>query len=239
MAKKKSAGSGQSQLPGIAPIFSKVIINDAYAEPAQHLNLLRKVASEPELLVGRRPAGYYRTDVNGTEVFEEMVAVNRLRDRLRSWREAGYPGTTRVTQALLRQWNRGDRDRKQFFCQREAAEAVIWLTEGPEDERANLPLKAPDPFRRYCCKLATGAGKTTVMAMLIAWTVINRVTSPRDPRFTDAVLVVCPNLTVKNRLQELLPSHPESTYRTMELLPETTDFAQVLSRARIQIVNWH
>jgi type III restriction enzyme len=239
LAKKKSAGSGQSQLPGIAPIFSKVIINDAYAEPAQHLNLLRKVASEPELLVGRRPAGYYRTDVNGTEVFEEMVAVNRLRDRLRSWREAGYPGTTRVTQALLRQWNRGDRDRKQFFCQREAAEAVIWLTEGPEDERANLPLKAPDPFRRYCCKLATGAGKTTVMAMLIAWTVINRVTYPRDPRFTDAVLVVCPNLTVKNRLQELLPTHPESTYRTMELLPETTDFAQVLSRARIQIVNWH
>lgn len=237
MAKKSTAG--QATLPGIAPIFSKVIINDAYTEPGQHLNLLRKVASEPEVLEGRRSSGYYRPAPDGTEVFEELVAVNRIRDRLRTWREKGYPGATRVTQNLLRQWARRDRAYPQFFCQREAAEAIIWLTEGPEDERANLPLKFHDPFLRYCCKLATGAGKTTVMAMLIAWTVINKVTYPRDPRFTDAVLVVCPNLTVRERLQELRPSHPQSTYTAMELLPETTDYGVALTRARIDIVNWH
>ncbi len=238
MAKKSTAG-GQSLLPGIAPIFSKVIINDAYTEPTQHLNLLRKVNSEPEVLQDRRPSGYYRPAADGHEEFVELVAVNRIRDRLRAWREAGYPGTTRVTLALLRQWNLRKREYPQFFCQREAVEAIIWLTEGPEHERANLPLESHDPFVRYCCKLATGAGKTTVMAMLIAWTVINRVTYPRAPRFTDAVLVVCPNLTVKERLQELRPSHPQSTYKTMELLPEATDFGQALTRARIDIVNWH
>ena len=239
MAKKSSSGT-QANLPGVAPIFSRVIINDAYAEPAQHLNLLRRVASEPEVIEGRRPSGYYRPDATGAEVFEELVAVNRLRDRLRAWREGGYVGATRVTKALLRQWNRADREnRRQFFCQREAAEAIIWLTEGPEDERTNLAIRAPDPFTRYCCKLATGAGKTTVMAMLIAWSVLNKLTNPRDPRFADAVLVVCPNLTVRERLQELRPSHPENTYKVMELLPETTDFAQMLTKARIDIVNWH
>lgn len=239
MAKKTRSGT-QSNLPGVAPIFSKVIVNDAFSEPAQHLNLLRRVASEPELIEGRRPSGYYRPDPTGAELFEELVAVNRLRDRLRAWREGGYVGATRVTQALLRQWNRAEGvERRKFFCQREAAEAIIWLTEGPESERANLSFTAPDPFTRYCCKLATGAGKTTVMAMLIAWSALNKLTNPRDPRFTDAVLVVCPNLTVRERLQELLPSHPESTYRVMELLPETTDFAQMLTKARVQIVNWH
>lgn len=239
MAKKSTSGT-QANLPGVAPIFSKVIINDAFSEPEQHLNLLRTVASEPELLEGRRPSGYYRPDPLGAETFEELVAVNRLRDRLRAWREGDYVGATRVTQALLRQWNRAEQvNRRKFFCQREAAEAIIWLTEGPEHERNNLAFPSPDPFTRYCCKLATGAGKTTVMAMLIAWTVLNRLTSPRDPRFTDAVLVVCPNLTVRERLQELRPSHPENTYKAMELLPETTDFAQMLTKARIDIVNWH
>jgi type III restriction enzyme len=239
MAKKPTAAAGQSLLPGVAPIFSKVIINDAYEEPAQHLNLLRKVASEAETIEGRRPSGYYRPAADGTETFVEMVAVNRLRDRLRAWREAGYPGVTRVTEALLRQWAKRKREYPQFFCQREAAEAIIWLTEGPEHERANLPIESHDPFLRYCCKLATGAGKTTVMAMLIAWTVINRVTYPRDPRFTDAVLVVCPNLTVRERLQELRPSHPQNTYKTMDLLPEASDYGQAVTRARIDIVNWH
>lgn len=237
MAKKPAAG--QTLLPGIAPIFSKVIINDAYAEPTRHLNLLRKFASEPEVLEGRRPSGYYRPTPDGKEVFEELVAVNRLRDRLRTWRENGYPGTTTVTRTLLRHWTRRDRMYPQFFCQREAAEAIIWLTEGPEHERTNLPLKHLDPFLRYCCKLATGAGKTTVMAMLIAWTVINKATYPKNPHFTEAVLVVCPNLTVRERLQELRPSHSQSTYKTMELLPETTDYGVALTRARVDIVNWH
>jgi type III restriction enzyme len=239
MAAKKPASGTLAALPGVAPIFSRVIINDAYTEPTQHLNLLRKVASETEILDGRRPSGYYRPDPSGAEVFEELVAVNRLRDRLRAWRIAGYPGTTRVTDALLRQWNRRDRLYPQFFCQREATEAIIWLTEGPEDERANLSFKWQDPFLRYCCKLATGAGKTTVMAMLIAWSVINKVTYPGDKRFSRAVLVVCPNLTVHSRLQELLPSHPECAYARMELLPTTTDFAQRLTDGKFQIVNWH
>jgi type III restriction enzyme len=241
MPPRSSKPSAQgAMLPGIAPIFSKVIINDAYTEPTQHLNLLRQHANEPERLEGRRPAGYFRKDATGQEVFEEMVSVNRLRDRLREWRASGYAGATHITQSLLRQWNSPDREGlRQFFCQREAAEAIIWLTEGPASQRSNLDFRAPDDFVRYCCKLATGAGKTTVMAMLIAWSALNRLYAPRDPRFTDAVLVVCPNLTVLERLQELLPSHADNTYRKMGLLPEGTDFAQTLTRARIQIVNWH
>lgn len=235
----KTRGAAPPMLPGIAPIFSKVIINDAYVEPTQHLNLLRKVASEDEVLEGRRPSGYFRADPTGAEVFRELESVNRLRDRLRVWRANGYPGVTHVTRDLLMQWRRADRPLRQFFCQIEAAEAIIWLTEGPESERANLKFDAPDPFLRLCCKLATGAGKTTVMGMLIAWTVINRVVAPRDPRFTDAVLIVCPNLTVKNRLQELRPSEPKSTYKTMGLLPEGTNFEQMLSRVKLDIINWH
>lgn len=60
-------------------------------------------------------------------------------------------------------------------------------------------------FRRYACKMATGSGKTTVMGMLAAWSILNKVNDRSDARFLDVVLIVCPNVTIKNRLRELDP----------------------------------
>ncbi|MFN7971227.1 MAG: DEAD/DEAH box helicase family protein [Acidobacteriota bacterium] len=228
------------------PLFSQIIINDAYREPERHLNLLRAAASEPELLPGRRLPGYYvggRSEAGqlvAEREWRELEAVNRIRERVGRWRSAGYPSVTPVTRSLLECWSATDRAGiNLFFCQREAAETIIWLVEAPESDRANLGVAAPDPFVRHCCKMATGSGKTTVMAMLAAWSVINKVTNRQDPRFCDAVLVVCPNLTVKERLQVLLPSHAKNEYDQMGLLPPGTDFKERLSQGKWQISNWH
>jgi type III restriction enzyme len=231
----------------VDPLFTRIVINDAYTEPAQHLNLLRRSDSEPEVLPGRRLAGYF---IGGRSSADAMVTerewrpldgVNKIRERVGRWRQAGYPGVTPVTRKLLDCWNRSDRPGVNlFFCQREAAETIIWLTEAPESDRAGLrEIAAPDPFVRYCCKMATGAGKTTVMAMLAAWSVINKVTNRQDARFSDAVLVVCPNLTVKERLQVLYPSHPKNDYDEKGLLPPETDFKERLAQGKFQVSNWH
>ena len=229
------------------PLFSKIIINDAYAEPSRQLNLLRRGLDESEVLDGRRPAGYYvggRSEADrtlSTREWRELTGVNHIRERVARWRNAGYPSCMPVTRALLVHWMQSDRAGvRLFFCQREAVETIIWLVEGEESERAGLTeVTAPDPFLRYCCKMATGAGKTTVMAMLAAWSVINKVTHRQDARFSDAVLVVCPNLTVKERLQVLYPSHPKNEYDDKGLLPPGTDFKERLSQGRFQISNWH
>src|SRR6266849_2850753 len=229
------------------PLFSKIIVNDAYAEPTRHLNLLRSGADEDEILAGRRLAGYF---LGGKSQDEELVArrewrelggVNKIRERVGHWRRTGWPHVTQVTKALLEWWNRTDRAGVNlFFCQREAAETIIWLVEAPESDRAGLSaVAAPDPFIRYCCKMATGSGKTTVMAMLAAWSVINKITNRQDRRFCDAVLAVCPNLTVKERLQVLFPSHPKNDYDEKGLLPPGTDFKERLSQGRFQVSNWH
>jgi type III restriction enzyme len=76
-------------------------------------------------------------------------------------------------------------------------------------------------FQRYACKMATGSGKTTVMGMLTAsWSVLNKVNNRNDGRFSDVVLVVCPNVTIRQRLAELNSENGEaSIYRTRDLVP--------------------
>ncbi len=136
-----------------------------------------------------------------------------------------------------------------FFCQLEAVETVIWLVEAPESEKQGIiiPGDAPnDPesiakhyeeLRRLGCKMATGSGKTLVMAMLIAWSVLNKVTNKHDRRFSDAVLVVCPNLTVKERLSVLLPSDSENYFEKFGLVPRS--LLPMLTRGKIMVTNWH
>ncbi|MGO8658257.1 hypothetical protein ACC771_22080, partial [Rhizobium ruizarguesonis] len=70
------------------------------------------------------------------------------------------------------------------------------IPEIPKDE-PGLAAKAGGArtFLRYACKMATGSGKTTVMGMLASWSILNRVAAPRDDRFSDTVLIVCPNVT--------------------------------------------
>jgi type III restriction enzyme len=228
------------------------IVNNPFEEPSQYWDYRE---GQPELRSGRRPAGYYlrpRTRSATGSLFEEefipLDLVNEIRNRVKAWRERGYPGATRVTQELLGYWNRPDRERKLFFCQREAAETIIWLIEAPATERMGLdiPLDLPgeeDRARgyadlcRYGCKMATGAGKTLVMGMLAAWSVLNKVHYPQDRRFSDAILVVTPNLTVKERDEVLKPSHPKNIYETLDLVPRS--LLEAMGKGRYFVTNWH
>lgn len=186
---------------------------------------------------------------------EELALVNVLRQKLSAWRSGEltgrpYDGASRVTRELLDLWQSQDRMQRLFFAQLEAAETIIFLTEAAEPYRKNIPAIPTDEpsldakekgfraFTRYACKMATGTGKTTVMGMLAAWSILNRVASPTDERFTDTVLVVCPNVTIRERLQELDPAYGDlSLYRTRQLVPPHR--MEELRRGEVMIANWH
>ncbi|MCX7993134.1 MAG: DEAD/DEAH box helicase family protein, partial [Fimbriimonadales bacterium] len=217
------------------------IINSAYEEPTRHWAY---EAGQPVLKAGRRLAGYYlkaRTSPAQIALLEEefipLEQVNAIRERVRAWREQGYPNVTPITRQLLNHWNRPERERKLFFCQREAVETLIWLVESPPAERQGITLPKDQNLVRYACKMATGTGKTVVMAMAIAWQVLNKLANPQDRRFSDAVLLVCPNLTIRERLQVLLPHRPDNYYDRFDLVPR--GLVDWLQQGRYQIVNWH
>jgi type III restriction enzyme len=134
-------------------------------------------------------------------VFVEIPLVNKIRPRVRAWRNAGYPGLTGITKRLLEHWTNPEEfeNRRFFFCQLEAIETLIWLTEAPAAEKVGIEIPSDGgEFMRLCAKMATGTGKTVVMAMLISWHILNKVTYPQDARFSKNVFVIAPGLTVKN-----------------------------------------
>lgn len=226
------------------------IICDAYEEPARHWVIER---GQPPWQEPRRRDAYYhyrpparstgaaQADDVGTRI--PLDLVNLLRPRVRAWAAdvlAGRPVAAPLTRELLAYWCRDGRDRRLFFCQREAIETVMFLVEARADQLQGVTIPADEPngFIRYACKMATGTGKTTVMAGLIAWSILNKVASRRDPRFSDVVLVVCPNVTIRDRLQELDPHRSEaSLYRVRDLVPPhlMTD----LRKGHVVITNWH
>ncbi|MDZ4717014.1 MAG: DEAD/DEAH box helicase family protein [Roseiflexaceae bacterium] len=224
----------------ISNAVANPIINEPFAEPTRYYDFS---GAAPLLRDGRRPAGYLRGNRAQLRSIAEQESVplelvNAIRARVAAWRVAGYPGATRVSQELLRYWDAPDRQRRLFFAQREAAEAVIWLSEAAPAAKAGIDLpRDGGAFVRYCLKLATGSGKTTVMAMLIAWSVLNKVQSRQDKRFSDAVLIVAPNLTVKERLQVLLPSRPDNYYERFDLVP--LGMLPQLGQGKFLITNWH
>lgn len=190
----------------------------------------------------------------GEEV--DLALVNAIRERVKIWREGGhssgvaYDGASAVTKELLELWRSSERMQRLFFAQIEAVETIIFLTEASDIYRKGLPAvpkdepsveaKAADvrAFIRYACKMATGSGKTTVMGMLTAWSILNRVSSPRDERFSDTVLIVCPNVTIRERLRELDPALGDlSLYRTRQLVPPHR--MEELRRSEVMIANWH
>jgi len=229
------------------------IINSPFEEPTKHWAYK---GGQPVLVNQRRPSGYYlrpRTREQQVSLFEEefvpLELVNTLRERVKAWREKGYPGVTSITRRLLNYWWRPERERKLFFCQIEAIETLIFLIEAPEAEKQGITIpkdepndpqsreKGYKPLTRYACKMATGSGKTVVMGMVIAWQVLNKLANPQDKRFSDAILVVCPNLTIKERLQVLLPWHPRNYYEFFDLVPPA--LLERLQEGRFQITNWH
>jgi type III restriction enzyme len=171
------------------------------------------------------------------EEFVPLELVNTIRERVKAWRERGYPGVTPITRQLLQHWNNPDREHKLFFCQREATETLIWLIEASPDERQGIIVPKDNGLTRYACKMATGSGKTVVMGMVIAWQVLNKLANPKDRRFSDAVLLVCPNLTIRERLQVLLPWKPGNYYEKFDLM--TRGMIERLQQGRFQITNWH
>jgi type III restriction enzyme len=153
----------------------------------------------------------------------------------------------RETARLLQHWRHHQfSDVRPFFCQAEAMETAIRLTEvAPEsasgkrilDHHVAANKDANPELLRFALKLATGAGKTTVMAMLIAWQTINAVRRSGSKRFTRGFLVVAPGLTFRDRLRVLQPNDPDSYYASRELVPG--DMLDDIHRAKIVITNCH
>ncbi len=222
------------------------ILCSPFAEPGEHWWI--EEGRVPERREGRRPAGYWYRDPRAPEPeegftrgeWQALEHVNLIRERVESWREQGFPGITRTTLELLEWWSREDLQLPLFFAQREAAETVIFLTEARSDllQGIDVPSEPAGAFRRYALKMATGSGKTTVMALLAAWSILNKVQAKGDARFSDVVLVVCPNVTIRNRLRELDPNGGDaSIYRTRDLIPP--HLMPLLRRGRVLVKNWH
>ena len=225
--------------------IDQLIVNSPYEEPTRYWKQDPKTRWF-ELKDGRRPAGYV-VSANGADAFNDpgrfipIPLANRIRPRVKAWREAGYPGVTGITKRLLEYWThepdmRGNH--RLFFCQLEAVETLIWIVEAPATEKVGIEIPSDGgPFQRMCAKMATGSGKTVVMAMVIAWQVLNKVTYPQDIRFSKHVLVIAPGLTVRSRLAVLASSHPKNCYREFELVPSA--LLDKLRQGKVIVRNWH
>jgi len=248
------------QIP-LQPV-GKPILCRPYEEPTEHW-LYDTAAGTAQRIQGRRPASYWykvqrvssqQLSLLAEEEREDLPLVNALREDVKRWRSGGYEGATQVTKELLQYWWREDRPRRLFFCQLEAAETVIFLNEirlsgkylrfrpAFKDEYLEQLQDLPSdpglsPLTRLGCKMATGSGKTVVMAMIIAWAFCNRGKVPSDERFPLAALVVCPNLTIKERLQVLRPENPDNYYAAFDLVP--VRMRPLLQSGKVLITNWH
>ena len=225
-------------------MIDRLIINTPYVEPERHWRYQRESRSF-DLVEGSRPAGYVVASGDSKAfddpgIFVAIPLVNQIRPRVRAWREAGYPGVSSITSRLLEHWRDAEEfeSRRFFFCQLEAIETLIWLTEAPAAERVGIEVPGDGgAFVRQCCKMATGSGKTIVMAMLIAWQVLNKVTYPQDSRFTRNVLVMAPGLTVKSRLAVLEPSGEDNYYEGFNIVPSA--MLDKLRQGKVLVRNWH
>jgi len=183
--------------------------------------------------------------------YDPTSIINDLRHQVDQWRSKPNPNDWQVTPEtarLLQHWRHHPFNNiRPFFCQIEAVETAIWLVEvAPKagnigkrflDHLVNANNDANPEILRMALKLATGTGKTTVMAMIIAWQTINAVRRPNSKKFTRGFLVVTPGITIRDRLRVLQPNDPDSYYASRELIPN--DMIGDLERAKIVITNFH
>jgi type III restriction enzyme len=232
------------------------ILNQPFAEPRRYFRFGDDGITN-EIIEGRRPSSYFvpipppkKKSQMALEPWTadrvmENELVNAVRARVALWRADGRSGVTTTTRRLLEYWTDPHRDRPLFFCQVEALETAIWLAEVASkrgeafvENRLREEATAHNPgIFRVAFKMATGSGKTLVMASLIAWQALNKAAAPRDARFTDSFLVVTPGITIRDRLRVLLPQDPDTYYRALDLVPPT-DLEQ-LGAAKIVITNFH
>lgn len=254
--------------------FEHPILNSPYEYPSRHWELDHGQPTQ-KVIDKRRPAEYItplpkpkkrkgQAEQSSLLLDDEMglstqaqeyqktaAIINAVRQEVEKWRALPNPNTWHVTPEtarLLQHWRHHNFSSvRPFFCQVEAVETVIWLTEaapqlGKSAERflehlTNANNDANPELMRLALKLATGAGKTTVMAMLIAWQTINAVRRPTSKKFTRGLLIVAPGLTIKDRLRVLQPNDPDSYYQSRELIP--SDMMGDLDKAKIVITNYH
>lgn len=224
--------------------IDRLIINSPYEEPARHWRYERETRLF-DLVEGRRPAGYVVASENSRAfddpgIFVDIPLVNQIRPRIASWRAAGYPSVSSITKRLLDHWHDPEAfdGRRFFFCQLEAIETLIWLTEAPAAEKVGIEIPGDGrAFVRQCCKMATGSGKTIVMAMVIAWQALNKAANPQDDRFSKNVLVIAPGLTVKSRLAVLEPAGAGNYYEAFNIMPSA--LLDGLRQGKVLIRNWH
>lgn len=256
------------------PFFDHPILNSPYEYPARHWELdedgqptqqikntrrsaefitpipkprKRKAASHQEEIIFDEGKGLSTQE----QQYDPTPLINQLRRRVEQWRAIPNPSDWKVTPEtarLLQHWRHHEfSDIRPFFCQIEALETVIWLTEvAPQagktgmtflDHIADGNRDANPELMRLALKLATGTGKTAIMAMIIAWQTINAVRRPQSSRFTRGFLVVTPGLTIRDRLRVLQPNDPYSYYESRELVP--SDMVPDLERAKVVITNFH
>jgi len=254
--------------------FDRPILNSPYAYPTRHWELDAQGQPTQKIIESRRrvdfitpipqPRKRKTKDERQRIVFDEGLGlsteaqqystsqmINELRREVDAWRQLPNPADWHVTPEtarLLTYWRHHDFSGvRPFFCQLEAVEVAIWLTEvAPKRGKtgsffteylADANAAANPGLMRLALKLATGAGKTTVMAMLIAWQTVNAVRYPNSKRFTRGFLVVTPGLTIRDRLRVLQPNDPDSYYKSRELVP--SDLLSEVNKAKIVITNYH
>lgn len=244
--------------------YERPILNSPYAPPSLYHPLDdsgQPIEGEP--IKGRRPSKFIvpvpasrkksaaAQSSLDLETYTENAKINEIRGYVDAWRAIPNPtdwGVTLATQRLLEHWRRPNDEwagPRPFFCQIEAVEAMIWLTEvaprraatrGLLDQIAKDNEEANPALFRLAMKMATGSGKTTVMAMLIAWQAINAARKETKD-FSRAFLIVAPGITIKDRLRVLQPSEPGNYYDTREIVPP--EMLPEIRRAEIVITNYH
>ena len=256
------------------PFFERPILNAPYQYPSRHWEL-DDTGQPTQKIIERRRRAEFITPIpkskkrkgstrqasllfnegkglsTEAQQYDHTAIINGVRQQIDQWRELPNPHQWQVTPEtarLLQHWRHHKfGDIRPFFCQVEAVETAIWLTEvaphaGNAGKRflehlANAKNDANPGLMRLALKLATGTGKTTVMAMLIAWQTVNAVRHPQSKRFTRGFLIVAPGLTIRDRLRVLQPNDPDSYYQSRELVPG--DMLPDLERAKIVITNYH
>jgi len=260
-----------TEQPDSSHFFARPILNSPYEYPARHWELQggqpiqqiidnRRRAEfvtpipKPKKQKGAKSEDLFDETMGlsaGAQKYDPISIINELRSHVDTWRKLPNPYQWQVTPEtarLLQHWRHHKfNNQRPFFCQVEAAETAIWLTEvAPKmgktgrqflDHLTGANNDANPELMRLALKLATGAGKTTVMAMLIAWQTLNAVRQPNGKLFTRGFLVVAPGLTIKDRLRVLQPNDPDSYYQSREIVPP--DMLADLDRAKIVITNYH
>lgn len=226
-------------------IIDKLIICNPYKEPDVNWKYDRDIQGFKKENQ-RRKSGIIKSSKADTNIFDdpgefiEFKTVNEIRRRVKDWKNNGYRNVTQVTKDLLEHWNNKEQRELPFFwCQLEAIETLIWLTEANSSEHQGLDLQNNDGTKwvRECVKLATGTGKTVVMAMTIAWQILNKIEYNKDNRFSKNILIVSPNITVRDRLKVLQPFNEKNYFQNYNIVKN--DDWQKINLGNIVIHNWH